>query len=63
MGGGNNLIFSLVGGNNEDRQNADLSCCYWGTQYGRNGLFYGKKRQILSGIYCKLVNIFRTCKM
>ena len=26
MGGGNNIIFSLGGGNSEDRKNADLSC-------------------------------------
>ena len=26
MGGGNNIIFSLGGGNSKDRKNADLSC-------------------------------------
>ena len=63
MGGGNYLICSGGGGNREDRLNADLNCGYWAAQYGRNGIFYDKKRQILSGMYCKLVNIFRTNRM
>ena len=39
MGSGNNIIFSLGGGNSEDRKNADLSCFNGGLNMDETGYF------------------------